>query len=84
MDFKLAKREVKTPRMILKLEIELNESTLTDQEAADRLSFLINSYHAKEFSELIVFLLRETKSSTWELKALEINQVPQESAGSGH
>jgi hypothetical protein len=67
-----SKREVVSPKLTLKLEIELNDSTLTPDEAATRLQFIIDSSRSSEFSRLIVMLIRETRSSTWELKKLEI------------
>ena len=61
-----------TKSMVLKLEIELIDSHYTPDEAAEKIQYLINSSNAKEFSELIVFLLRTTRSSMWEFKSLEI------------
>lgn len=71
MAFKKIEEPV-TKSMVLKLEIELINSALTPDEASAKLQYLIDSYHAKEFSELIVFLLRNTRSSMWELKSLEL------------
>jgi hypothetical protein len=70
-DFKKIKEPV-TKSMVLTLEIELINSHYTPDEAAEKLQYLINSSNAKEFSELIVFLLRTTRSSMWELKKLEL------------
>lgn len=67
------KREVKSPKLLMKFEVEFNNSTLTAQEAVDRISSRIHGPHCREFSEFIVFLLRETKSSTFEIKKLEID-----------
>jgi hypothetical protein len=73
VDFsKIKERQVKSPKLTLKLEIELNDSLLEAQEAADRIQYLIDSSQSKEFSNLIVMLIRETKSSTWELSKFEI------------
>lgn len=67
------KREIKSPKLTFKLEVELNNSSLTPEEATDRLDYLINrSYNAKAVSEFVLFLIRETKSSTYEIKNLEI------------
>lgn len=75
MDFtKLKEQQVKSSKLIFKMEIELNESLLTDQEAADRLAYASNRAH--DFSAFILFLLRETRSSTYELKKLEIIDCP--------
>lgn len=68
-------KEVKSKKLILTLEIELTNSCLDEQEAADRISYAINTSSRHEISEFIVFLLRETKSSYWELKKLEINKI---------
>jgi hypothetical protein len=65
-------KEVVSERLFFKLELELTHSNLTPEEAAQRIEFLINGSHSKVISELINFLLRETKSSFWELKTLEI------------
>ena len=72
VDFKKLSKPI-TKSMVLKLEIELIDSHYTPDEAAERVQYLINSSRAKEFSELIVFLLRTTRSNMWELKAFEIN-----------
>lgn len=71
MEFK--KREVVSPKLILKLEIELTDSLLTAEEAAERIAFIINSSRSDAVSNFIVFLLRETKSSMWEMKELSID-----------
>jgi hypothetical protein len=67
------RKEIKSEKLILHLEVELNHSLLTAQEAVDRLQFSINSYKMKSFSEFVVDLLRETKSSTYEIKRLAID-----------
>lgn len=72
MAFKLTPREIVSPKLTLKFEIELSESTLTADDAARRIQFLIDTGSAREVSMFIVFLLRETRSSMWELKNLEI------------
>ncbi len=72
MAFNLTPKEVKSPKLTVKFEFELNDSTFTPEEATERIQYLINSYSAPQFSELVVFLLRATRSSTWELKSLEI------------
>jgi hypothetical protein len=69
------KKTIVSPKLILTLEIELNNSSLTAQEAADRISYAFNSSRSKELSEFIVFLIRETRSSTWDMQKLEINSV---------
>jgi hypothetical protein len=75
VDFRKIKTKViKSNKLILKLEIELNESSYTAQEAAERIAYLINGHYEIDFSNFILFLLRETKSNTWELKNLEINE----------
>lgn len=66
-------KEVKSPKLKLVLELEFNNSSLTAEEATNRISFLLNSSYSKQMSEFIVFLLRETKSSTWEMKRLAID-----------
>lgn len=74
MDFKnFKKREVKSPKLILKLEIELTNSTLTAEDAARRIQYLIDSSNNKDMSNFIIFLLRETNSSMWEVKHLSID-----------
>lgn len=73
MNFKkVGSKAVVSKILTLKLEIDLNDSGYTAEDAASRIEYLIHSYNAKEFSELIAFLLRETKSSTWEMKKLEV------------
>ncbi len=67
------KKEIKSPKLILTLEVELNNSSLTPQEAADRLSYLIQHNRNNKVCEFLVELLRETRSSTFEVKKLEIN-----------
>ena len=67
-------KEVKSEKLILTLQIELNRSSLTEDEAAERISMLLERRETKVFSELIVFLLRETQSSTWELKTCKIEE----------
>lgn len=69
------KKEVKTPKMILKLEIELNHSTKTPDEVAQRVQYAMNSYNCKSFSDFVIFLLRESQSSTYDLKSLTIEEV---------
>lgn len=75
MPFDFKKREVVTPRMKVTLEIELTDSTLTPEDAASRLEYLFNSSGSKEFSSFIVALIRETRSSLWELKNLSLDKV---------
>ena len=73
VDFKrLADREVKSKKLILKLEVELSNSLLTAEEAADRLNAMIKMCRFREFDNLVVALLRETKSNMWDMKNLEI------------
>lgn len=68
-------KKIVTEKMVLKLEIELFRSSLTPEEAAQRIEYLINDPRNRPFPEFIVFLLRETKSSSWEMKSLELNKV---------
>lgn len=68
------KREVKSEKLILRLDIELNQSTLTPEEASDAIQNAINMYNFKGFSSFIVDLLRITRSSTYELKELSLNK----------
>lgn len=77
VDFKKL-REVVSPTLILKLEIELNNSALTENEAADRLSSVLHNSYNNEFANFIVMLIRETRSSTWGLKTLEIKASQKE------
>jgi hypothetical protein len=73
VDFKtFKKREIKSPKISVKFEFELIDSSLTADEAAERIQQLINGYKLPQFSDLVVALLRETRSSMWELKNLEI------------
>lgn len=65
-------RKIVSPKLTLSIEIVLSDSTLTPEEAANRIQQLINGYNAREFSNFIVFLLRETSSSMWDMKKLEI------------
>lgn len=65
-------RPVVSEKLVVKVEIELYKSTLTPQEAADAIQHAINRY-GEGFSSFIVFLLRETRSSMYELKHMEIN-----------
>ena len=71
MNFK--PKEIKTPKLVLKLEIELIDSTYTEEEAFNRLQYLLNSSNFKEFSAFIVALLRETRSSMWDNPNLELH-----------
>ena len=66
------KKVVVTPKLTLKLELDLLDSSMTADEATERIQYLINSYNFKEFSNLIVTLMRETRSSMWDLKSLEL------------
>lgn len=72
MSIKFGPKQVKSPKLTFKLEIELTDSLLDAQEAADRIQYLINSSNSRDLSNFIVFLLRETKSSMWEAKKVEI------------
>lgn len=73
VDFKkIGDRKPVTKSLIVKLEIELTDSMYTVDEAAQKVQYMIDSSRSKEFSELIVFLLRTTRSSMWELHKLEI------------
>ncbi len=72
MAFKFTKREVKSEKLLLKIELELIDSLYTADESASRLQYLIDSYQSKEFSSFIMFLMRETQSNSWEMKKLEI------------
>lgn len=72
MPFQFKTKEVKSESIIVKVEIELNKCTLTPQELADKLEFLINSSRDRGFSEFIVSLLRNAGASTWELHNLEV------------
>lgn len=67
------KREIKTKEMTLTIELNLINSSLTPQEASERLTYLFNLSRCKELSEFIVMLMRETQSSMWETKKMEIN-----------
>lgn len=78
MAFNYAKQEIKTKKMSLHLEIELNESSMTEEEATTRLAFLFNTGNIDALSKLIIFLLRETGSSTWDLKRLELNEIKED------
>lgn len=70
------KREVKSLKLKLVLELEFNNSCLTPEEVVDRISYLINSYKMSSFSDFIVSLLKETRSSTYELIKMEITVLP--------
>lgn len=63
-------RPAKTKKLILKLELELINSKLTEEEATDQVEKMIRN--GREFSELIVALLRTTSSSMWGIKTAEI------------
>lgn len=80
MDLPINKREIVSPKLIVNLEIELTDSRLKADEATDKLNAIINSHSAqrKPFSEFIVFLLRETKSSLGKMKKLVIYLSPKE------
>jgi hypothetical protein len=66
-------KEVKSPKLKVKIEIELSRSSLTAEEAAEKLEqHLRNDYMNRGFNEFIVSLLRETQSSTWELNKIEV------------
>lgn len=75
MPFDFKKREVVTKKMKLTLEIELTDSTLTEEEAVARLEYIFNGHQSKAFSEFIVTLIRETRSSMWELVKLALDKV---------
>lgn len=79
MDF--LKREVKTRKLIFRIEFELNDSLLEEQEAVERVQKELNSSHGKAVSELVVFLLRTTRSSTWELGSVELFKREKEEEG---
>lgn len=70
-----ALNEVLPEKLILKLETELNKPGLTAHEATGKIEYLINSYRFKNFSGFVVDLLRETRSSTYELKELSIEDA---------
>jgi hypothetical protein len=72
MAFRL-ERKIVSPKLTLKLEIELNDSTMTPEEAAQRLEYLINTSGSKAFSGFIVELIRQTNSTTWELKSCSLD-----------
>lgn len=78
VDFKKIRlTEPITKKMVLTLQIELFDSHYTPDEAAEKIQYLINSSRADEFSNLIVFLLRTSRSSMWELKNFEIKEEEQ-------
>ena len=68
MEFK--KREIKTPRTVLKFEIELLDSIEDFELIETELTWFFN--RGKEFHAFIVGLLRESGARLWELKKLEI------------
>ncbi len=71
VDFKKLSEPI-TEKMVLTLQIELFNSHYTPDEAAEKLQYVLDSSRSTEFSELIVMLLRTTRSSMWELGKLEI------------
>jgi hypothetical protein len=74
VDFKrIGKREVVTKKLKVTVEIELNDSLLTPEEACDKIRFAVENQNG--FSEAIVMFLRETRSSTWELCNVEVTKV---------
>lgn len=65
-------REVKTEKLLVTITVEMERSLLTPQEATDRIQNAMNGYSCKWFSEFIVGIMRETSSSGWDLKKMEI------------
>ena len=63
---------VKTQKCIVKIEIELNNSSLSFQEIADRLEYIIKNSYDRTTSNFIVMLLRESRSSTLALNKFEV------------
>lgn len=72
------KREVKTRKLIFRVEFELNNSLLEEQEAIDAVQRELDFNHGKVVSDLIVFLLRTTSSSTWQFGSVELLKVNEE------
>ena len=74
MDFtKIPK--AKTKEFTVTIRLRFSNSRLTIEEFDDRVHRAIDGYRAlPSFSNLIVDLLRETKSSLWELVQLETSK----------
>lgn len=75
-------RVIKTDKLFVRVRIDLefNHSTLSVEEITDQLQAAVNSYRFKEFSAFVIGLLRITKSSTYEVKRLEIIDAGTETA----
>jgi len=70
MEFR--KREVKTPKTLLKFEIELLDSTLEFESIETELTWFFNKGNG--FSNFIVGLLRESGARLWDMKKLEVTK----------
>lgn len=68
------KREVKTPKVFLRFEIELINSSLEIEEIGDRITRSLNG--SSVLSDLVLGLLRASRSSLWELGKVEISTEP--------
>lgn len=70
MAFKFTSKEVLTPKISVTIEFELQNSSLTLEEATTRIQRAIDV--SSVASDLVIMLLSVTRSSTWELKKLEV------------
>ena len=72
MPLPFVRREILSPKLTVTVEFELNDSTLSAEDAANAIQRAIDNGYGKYVSEFIVFLMRETRSSTWELKKVKV------------
>jgi hypothetical protein len=70
MQFKT--REVVTPKMTLKIEIELENSTISLEEAGEKVERWLQDSRNNPMSSLITGLLRESRARTWDLKTVTL------------
>jgi hypothetical protein len=69
------KKEIKTPKFKVKFELEFELSSLPIDDIRDRVQWTMTSPTTHSINGLIVDLLRETRSSSWDIKGLEVEEV---------
>jgi hypothetical protein len=75
MDFKnLTPREVKTKSVVVKIEIELIDSSLQMDDILFRVQSYLNHHNSGGISFLVLYLLRAAKARFWNLKNIEVNE----------
>lgn len=74
MDFTKIPKD-KTEEFTVTIQLRFSKSKLTIEEIDDRVQRAIAGYRTlPSFSNLIVEMLRETRSSLWELVQLEVSK----------